>query len=541
MTAVLVALITGQAQAWGPRAQRAVMNTALQLLRQQYSQEFFRGTEFLFGEDLLRGALEGSDVLLDMTPRTETDVINAITNQTHLLREVRKYGVGSYFAYRMGMLGAVVADLYLPFALGLEQNPQGQELKRRIDMDIDRRLEAYQFEQQRRGLVYIQTPSNYFGEGREFATSAAELIASDYAVGRGYEGYLAKGGEAFFRKAAHAVADTWHTILRTEQVSEPVRPSQTAVTWYVVDDIGYLLLVKQNLAEAKRAHYLFRSLNTGIVEAYERVGDHFYAFAGTAQREADQETALQLAVDEWRLAAGYSWPERRRVVQKISRYYLEVGKGHLASANIPRGPERALENAIEAFREALGVDRANEEAANLLAEAQIAKKEKDERLRVATEIRATAERTKFEADNLADAGLFEQAIPTYQKAIALCDTVGPEFQALEQAAKDISDDARRGIVNIFEKVIDQAEQAIDDGQALVEDNMFDDGIAKFRSVEGILNIIPGEPKGHYTETKQNLVEQANRRVEEAETARRRWQEEQERLANRPPGTPGAGG
>ncbi|HOJ34535.1 MAG TPA: hypothetical protein PKY35_12820 [Candidatus Hydrogenedentes bacterium] len=524
-----ITLFACQAYAWGPETRRAIMNTALQLVRQEMPQGYFQATRFRYQDDLLRGASDGPAAFLEHDLRSIHDTISAITTQMQLLRQAREFGVGSYFSYRMGALGALVADLYLPFSIVYGGSPQEQELKRRIEADVDAQVATFSFKPTQKRVQYMRVPSDYFlGESRQFQNEAAEMISADYAKGIGYKGYLQKGAQAFYQRAVQAVADTWYTLLTPRESIQGgiagATPSREALTWYFVDEIEYLLLVKQNLKEAETAYAHFSKVNPGIPKAYERVGDHFYAFGAKAR-----------AVEEYRVAAGFDTPERQSSIKKLARHYIDLGKELMAKAKGPDAPETALDEAVDAFRMALETDRTSREAGELLSQAQIAKKERDERLQMTMEILASAEKTMMEADQMADKRMYDHAITTYRKAIALCKSVSDEFKAQRDIAKETSAKAENQISKIMNQVLDDAQDAIDEGQKLVDDNMFDEGVAKYRSVEGILAVIPDDPSTTHGKTRQKLLEQASKKIEEAETARRRWEEEQERLRNQPPG------
>ncbi len=529
LVVVLTLFAASEAFAWGPEARRAIVSTALQLVRQELPQDYFQGTRYRYQDDLMRGALDGTNAFLERDLRSVNDAIAVITNQMQLLREARAFGVGSYFSYRMGALGALVGDLYLPYSIVFGGNPQEQELKRRIEADIDSRVSGFSFRPTQKRVQYMRVPSDYFlGESRQFQTEAANMIAADYSRGVGYQGYLQKGAQAFYERAVQAVADTWYTLLnprdRIEGGVAGEVPSREALTWYFVDEIEYLLMVKRNLKEAEAAYAHFSKVNPGIPKAYERVGDHFYAFG-----------ARERAVEEYRVAAGFDSPERQSSVKKLGRHYIELGKELMAKAKGPDAPETALDEAVEAFRMALETDRTNREAGELLSQAQVAKKERDERLQMTMEILASAEKAMREADQMADNRMYDHAITAYRKVIALCKSVSEEFKTQRDIAKETTAKAENQIGKIMNQVLDDAQDAIDQGQKFVDDNMFDEGIAKYRSVEGILAVIPDDPSTTHGKTRQKLVEQASKKIEEAQTARRRWEEEQERLRNQPPG------
>ena len=517
LLAMVVFSITLEATAWGPQAKQVIMNTSLQLLRREYSERYFDGMEFKFTKDLLQGALDGPTDVLDVQWQTRADVLNTVKTEINLLREVRKYGVGSYFAYRLGVIGGLVADCCLPYSLGIDEGPQSAELRERVNVDTDEHLQSFRFGWNDRQLQFVETVADYLAETKTYSPEAKDMIAVDYAHGAGYDGYLKNGADVFYTRACIAVADIWHTVLRLEGGIFETLPSDRAIAWYFADEIEYLLLSKGNVPDAERAYDHFVSADPGIPEAYERIGDHYYRFGDMGR-----------AVDEWRIAASISSPIRQRVVEKLSDHFISVGKEKLAQGTAPRPPEGALQDAVEAFREALGVDRANEEAAQLLAEAQFAKKEREALQQAMIEIIASAEQILAQAERAADAGLYEQAISTYEKAKNLCRGVGDDFPDQEKQARDLAADADSSIAGILNRVLETAQDNIDKARALAEENLFDEALGQYATIPGILSVIPDDPTTGHGQTKEKLVEQAEKETEDTKMRQRRYEEEQER-------------
>jgi len=516
---VLVALVAFDAAAWGPKTERAIAKTALELLSREHRGGHFKTTTWEYEDDVLRGALDGSATDLVPDTATEKDVFNLIQTEIQLLRGAREHGVGSYHSYRMGRLGTLVSKLYLPYSLGLEQVPQAHELKQQIAKDIDAHVKDFTFRPPQASLFYIRDPSNYFERTRELRDYATAIIADDYKRGTGYRGYLANGALVFYRQAVQGVADTWHTVISPKDEPTDVAPSDEALTWYLTEEIEYLLMVRKNRLEANQAYERFASVNPGILAAYDKVGDCFYAF-GDSRR----------AAEEWTNALQMSGPERQGIVKKLSRHYIEEGQRHLAEeAKGPEGPPLALEDALHAFRMALTVDQTSDEAASLLAVTQVAVKEKKDRQTFAMELVATADKVMIEASRAADGGLYKEALSLYERAVVVTDGVDDEFPDIRSDARTIADNADNAIQKIMNTVIDEAEAMIDEGQVRVDDNMFDEARQAYEQVEQILSVIPDD--GDFSTNKQDLIERAKEKMEEAEVARRRWEEDQKNLSN----------
>jgi tetratricopeptide (TPR) repeat protein len=494
------------------------MNTSLQLLRTEHGSEYFPGGQFEYERDLVAGALAGHENTLDHAYGSMDQAINAVTMEIQLLREVRAYGVGAYFGYRMGILGSLVGDVYLPFALGVVDVPRKTEIQRMIEEDLDQHVTQFNYTVPRRPLDYVRSPEDYFAQATQDRQRDALLIATDYARGAGYDGFLSNAGERYFSHAVRGVADVWNTVLVSRPAAATVSPSQRALTWYFVNEIEYLLNDKKNVPAAKQAYDHFASLNPGIIEAYEAVGDAFYA-AGERQR----------GVEEWQLASRFSGPARDRIIRKIANHYITIARENIDEAERPESSPRALPDAIAALEQALNVDRTNTQAADLLEEAKIALKEKNERRQVAISLVAAMEKLMIEAENARQQQLYEEAINLYERVGTVAEGVTQEFPEQRNSAEQMTNDADAAISQILTEVLDEAQKAIDAGDAATDDNRFDEARQYFRQVPGILAVIPEDADARYTDEKQKLIDHAQEKLTEVDRAERLWQEEQERL------------
>ena len=115
LAAVAFVAAAGSAHAWGPTAQRAIVGTAFQVIAKGYADPF-KTVDFNYESDVIAGAVAGRAALNSgVTLGTDKEVMNEIGTEIQLLREVRRNGSGgSYFAYRMGVVVAVVSDVSFP-------------------------------------------------------------------------------------------------------------------------------------------------------------------------------------------------------------------------------------------------------------------------------------------------------------------------------------------------------------------------------------------------------------------------------------------
>ena len=512
---VLVGMAAFEASAWGPRAQRAVTATAIQVIRREALPSAFKTSDTNYEEDVLRGSVAGPTVLNQGKLRADdAENIAAVSNEIGLLREVRKYGFGSYFSYRMGVLASLVADLGLPFALN--PAPAGQAIRERMESDIDAHLAQYTFTPGRDSRRYIVSVPEYMAGYRTFFKENRQMIADDYIRAKGYDGYLVEGAQALFGRAVEAVADAWYTVLRVEGEPSDVRPSAAMVTWYLVDEIKYLLEQKGNLYEATKVYNHFARVNPGLMDAFDQVGDQYYAF-GT-------EEARGRAVREWRIVYDASTPERRQIARKLASHYIQVGQASLEGAAQPRAAEESLPNALNAFTQALQFDQTNELAASLINETRAAIAERKERRELNVNVIASAQQVMTQADRSRVDGDFGAAIGTYKKAIGLFELIDNEFPDQFSEANSSIKSINKSITDVINEVLDKADDTVDDGDRAVDEHRFEDAVGCYSRVANIVSVIPGDESTTHGKEREDTVKRAAKKMDDAKMAKVRWEE-----------------
>lgn len=515
-----------EAGAWGPNAQKSIVATAFQVLSHLYNNPF-KSVDISYEAEVLKGAVNYQSELAGTPLGTRAEAINAIGTEIQILREVRQYGVGSYFSYRMGVLAGLVSDVMLPFTF--EFDAQSQRLLEQINEDVDSHLKHYQMSSRPKHLEYIRNPAMYFRERQQFFNDARTIILADYQIGRGYEGYMTKGGQVFFENAVVSVADSWYTVLRAEGDSSDIDPSAKSVIAYFVSEVEFLLDERKNMLEAGKAYRRLSALNPNDQSVIERVGDAYYGF-GT-------EEARERAVQEWDAALAMNGPYRKRILGKLSQHYLEKGRTLYDLASNPDAPPETLQLALGAFTRALEYNRSDDEAANLINETQVAIAERNERQQLAIETVAAGEAVLREAESSFLSDQNEDALANYEKAVLVFQQVTPEFKEQAQAAKDGIDTANRNISRIIRRVLDQAQDMIDEGDRMVEDKNFDEAISRYTGVETILKVVPDQ-EGPDAEQKQKLIDEALGKVDDAQRAKVQYEELQKTQATTG-GAPGA--
>jgi tetratricopeptide (TPR) repeat protein len=420
----------------------------------------------------------------------------------------------------MGVLAALVSDAMFP--LTFEQDTAGARLRKQVEDDIDKHLKSYQTRTGAPQLEYIRNPVTYFEQRNIRFADARKFLESDYSRGDGYNGYAKSSTPAAIQATVAAVADVWFTVMRPEGDLSDVRPSEKSLMNYYKEQVVYHLRQNKNLREAERAYKQFAAVKSNSLEAYEEIGDAFYAF-GPDGRER--------AVQEWTNALTLSGARRNEVKKKLATHYLGVGKDFLTEATKPNAPKDALPNALDNFTKALEFDQSNQEAADLINETQIQIADRDQRLEIAIRTLSAAESVVQQAEKSKVDQQFTEAIAQYKKAITVFEQVGDEFTEQADAASEGKEDAKLRINQIVKSVLDLASDRIEDGERLKDQKKFDDAIDSFSGVETLLKVVPEDIQGSQKQEKETLIQQANEQIADTEKAKRADAELQKANAN----------
>lgn len=516
MLGVMMAMVAEDAGAWGSRARRAIGATALPVVRKSI-QNAFKTEDMSYEEDVFRGAATGGSVLNHGEPfSSEAAAEECVENEIRLLREVRTFGLGSYFAFRMGALAATVSDLFLPFSIGAET--ANAALKKQIEDDIDARVAKFSYLSHQKGREYVRNVTLLMNERRAFCANARELIGDDYRRGRGCEGYLKEGAQNLFGRSVDTVADVWYTVLLAKSDPGAVQPSSESVCWYLVNEVKYLLFEKKNFYQATKAYGNFESLGVHDPKAVDTLGDLFYKYGS--------EEAIQRGVKEWQAAYDIAGADRRGISKKLSEHFAKIGDDALMAAARPGATEQDLPEALNAFTRALDYDQTNDAIAKKITETNAAIADRKARRELNVSIIASAEKVKAQAEKSRLASDFGNAIATYNQSVGLYEAVDQDFADQATTAKEAIKQVKKNITDITNQVLDSASDSIDKGNKAVDEHKFEDATSAYERVPSILSVIPGDESTTQGKEKRDLIELAKKKIDEGKVAKQRWEEVQ---------------
>lgn len=387
-------VIPAVAAAWGPVTQVSIVSTAVHVLSQD------RSIRLSNLQNYVREGASISQAEQDrLFPAFAVDPVGVIEREMYLLRAVRGERVDPYYAYRLGLLGKLVAQATAPFASG---NP---EYRRRYFEDVDRHIQSVELRPSQRKVV---DPRAYFSLVIGQARTQEATISADYQSGTGFNGVARAAISIDASRSVDAVTDVWYTLLSGLSTGAGTAVEVSAATRqeYLLNAVDFYLK-RGNLAEAQSSYARLRDANMLSVEVRKRIGDMYYD-AGQFER----------AIEEYQAVLAVS-PDRRDVRVRMADYYMQAGEQALERGR--------LEDARDNFELAYQADMLRTEAQRqrmrvdeLIAARAVRLAEIREHLRQAREAESQAEAEALDRN-------FARAIALLNTARDLYGKVTREF------------------------------------------------------------------------------------------------------------------
>ncbi len=394
LTRILIGLClagcSGAAFAWGPRAQLAIVDTALQLLSREQSVELTR-----LKNDIRAGASVPNIALEELYPDMLNDPMRALENEMALLSAAKGPRVNAYFAWRLGALGKLVARITMPMGTA-DPAVRGQ-----YQIDVEPAIGSVNLTPAARNQYDNLTQLE---RAIREANSANDLIESEYQSGVGFRGAASARLSNDASRSVNAVADVWWTILTSRAV--PGNISDEQLQRYVLNAFDFYI-ERGNLNEIEDADKHYSAYVAYTPDMRARIGDMLYA-AGFRER----------AVKEYEAVLTTS-PERRDVVEKIGAYYAERAEESLE--------KNLLEEALEGFKKALAANILHPTAEQRRLEVEALIRQRDEQQAQYQAMLKQAEDLRDLAEEEAQRARYAEAIALLQQAESTFTSVGDEF------------------------------------------------------------------------------------------------------------------
>lgn len=382
------------ATAWESRTETTIVTTAARILAREGGIPLTN-----LEKDIRRGASLSESELAALVPGLESDLTQAILSQFNLLQSTRDNRVDPYLAYRLGVLGKLVARLASPM-LGA-----APAVRDAYHADVDKNIQSIALKTSTRRVVDVAA---YLSEVATKARARQELIARDYEQGIGFAGVARGALSEDASRAVDAVADVWNTLLKSSSTAAGVSDDQRRE--YSLSSLGFYL-ERGNPEEAKRAYEAILAAGEPSADLRKRIGDMYYD-AGKYDR----------AMEEYKKVRELE-PGRTDVAQRIAEYYARVGDEAVAAGN--------LEAAVESFQQGQMADPQLELKRR---QAQALIEERNAKLEQAQQSLIQAQGLMAQVDQEQVKRNFGAALDYLNQARALFASVPSEFKRESQQA-----------------------------------------------------------------------------------------------------------
>jgi len=362
--------------------------------------------------EIREGAMISEDRLREEYPDLETEPVRTIESEMYLLQTAGRNGFDTYYAYRLGVIGKLVASIATPLR---EAPPM---FRQRYYADVEAHIDRLAIKTGRRVQV---EPRSYYTELLMRSSARDEMILKDYQEGVGFDGVAKTALLGDTGRTVDAIADAWFTLLTGGNVVATVSDEQ--LRRYALGAYAFYIQ-RGNLAEIEAAAERLAKLTTPTPDMQVKIGDYFYE-AGLRER-AMREYRAVLAVQ----------PDRREVVQKIGAYYFEQGESALEDGQ--------LEKALESFRTALDADPLHPQAEGRRLDTERRIQERDRRREEQLSALNMAAGLEAQAAQHALGGYYAAAIAQLLEANRAYEAVTSEFpDAYAKASRGLRDNANK--------------------------------------------------------------------------------------------------
>lgn len=392
---LIVCLFVAPAYGWGPDAQLAIVDAALNLITRE------QNIQLNVLRDHARAGAGISPVVMEaLFPDMQPDPLRAIETEIALLTVVRTVRIDGYFAWRLGALGKLVSRVTAPL---VTEEPA---LRAQYYSDAEKAINRIMIKNEpRRAITSISQLERIMLE----ANSGNSLIASEYRNGVGFRGAASAQLSADISRSINAVADVWYTILSSS--TTPGNISESQLRNYVINAYAYFI-ENGNYAELDVLDSSYPKLVSYSADMNAKIGDLLYA-----------ARQFQRAIKAYESAV-LNDPSRRDIVAKIADYYYQQAEEALKN--------NQLEEAMKGFEKALSVNLLHPTAERRRLEVAELIRKRDEQQAFYQEQLKQAEELRQLAEEEALKNRFSEAVVLLRQSEEVLKTVGDEFPSEAQ-------------------------------------------------------------------------------------------------------------
>jgi len=410
--------------AWGPNTDVAVVLGASQVISRDGSVPLNN-----LVDDVRNGASVTQQELTDIIPMSADDPMGAIEREMSLLQAVRGPSIDPYFAYRLGVLGKLVANFSTPLADG------PANIRTRYFADVERSIEQVNLIPE---TIQPIDPKSFLPNLRQAANANADIIEKDYQTGVGFAGIGRASLPEDASRSVNAIAQIWFTVL-TGQAATPNLP-KSRIHDYVLDGLKFYIN-RGRSQEIDRAYKRLSDLGPQDADMRKRIGDMF--FDAKMYDRAIKEYKAVLEAD----------PNRRDASQRLAKYYVAQGEDALKTDPLT---SEALNKAKDSFTQALKYDKLHPTAQQKLLQTEKLIRQRKDREDASAKAIARADALRQKADTLALNNNTAKAITDLFEAQNLYGTVTDEFPKLASQARVGASNAAARINQLKSDLINNA-------------------------------------------------------------------------------------
>jgi tetratricopeptide (TPR) repeat protein len=404
--------------AWGPQTDVAVVNMATQTVANQVGAELLQ-----LSPEITMGARLSQDRLNALFPGFAANPGSALELEMALLKKVGGK-VDQYFAYRLGALGAVVANYSAP----MQHAPEAY--RNLYYADVDKHISGLSLS---RMPDYPSEMRVFLGQLRKVAATNDSLILQDYQQGTGYQGIAAASLPTDVTRSVAAIGKVWMMVLSGKAPS--TRMSSKQLEGFVLDAYAFYIQhgrIGESLAEAERLD----GLTPPTAKMRVRLGDLYYGAGEKSHAIKAYEDALKKD------------PNRREVVEKIAQFYLAKGQENLDKED--------FETALDALDAALDASPAHLEVEVLRRDTERQKRAKEERLGADMDVFERAKALWELAESESAEARYAEAIELLHQSRALFAGMSDEFPSLTNARDEGMETVATRIVELKQGILSNA-------------------------------------------------------------------------------------
>jgi len=401
----LLIVVTLPVFAWGPKTQRTIVGTATSVLSKQGVVQLNK-----LANDIQQGVRTDQAGRSALYSGLVSGAERAVEAEMALLETVKSAKIDPYFAYRLGVLGGLVAQTTAPLA------DRPSVYRDKYYLDVESHLDGIPLELSPRKPV---DPESYFLRVKRLAGVREDMILKDYQEGLGFGGVARASLPDDFTRSVDAVADVWNAVLLGKAVHATVSDAQ--VRDYLLGAFAYYAKQKNEM-QIDATYRRLAQLTTKTTDMSKEIGDIFY------------ETQLyDRAIGEYEevLAAR---PQDKEVLAKITAYYIKIGDEALKTDR--------LDLAFKAYTNAANMDPLDASAASKRLEAKTLLENRNARLSDAQRRIEDAKNMEERAEQSAARHNYAEALALLAKAeenyLSISEEFAVEFQAAASGLADVS-------------------------------------------------------------------------------------------------------